>query len=279
MFFAIPLAKEVALLVTRTGGESLMPTKLAIRRPRRRRTSVAARNRLALRHMPLVKYAFGKMSLYCPNHLSREDLTSSGVIGLIKAAQEYDPRNLTRFSTFAIPRIRGSILDELRAHDWVPRSVKRKMRCLEAAREKLDRRLAGAPSERHLAREMQLSKRQLHKVLALSTPVSLLPFDSAFREDGDRDSVALADTLKNPKAKNPLAELAAREEESSLGESILQLPEADRMIVTLHYYKGMMLKDIARLMKLSKSRVSQIHKQALERLRAKMRNFEPAHVP
>jgi len=243
---------------------------------KRRKTSLKTRNKMVESNMPLVKYVFGRMSLFIPNHLGAEDLASCGTIGLMKAATEYDPTNRARFSTYAVPRIRGAILDELRARDWVPRSVKRKIRLLNQANERLDRRLAGAVSETKLAKAMSVSRRQLHKIMALSTPVSFVSLENKLSDSDDHDSVALADSLENPKAKEPLAELAAKEEGESLGKSILELPDPDRMVVTLHYYKGMMLKDIARLLKLSKSRVSQIHKHALERLRHKLRVFEPA---
>mgnify|MGYP005834157787 CR=1 FL=1 len=256
-----------------------MATSATRETPTHKCTTLEERNRLALQNMPLVKYALARMALYCPNHISRDDLATCGVIGLLKAAKEYDPRNRTRFSTFAVPRIRGAILDELRSNDWVPRSVKRKLKTLERSRARLAQRFDGAVSDKQIAKAMNLSRRQLHKVLALSTPVNVVSLDNLPAQTDDGDQVPLADVLRNDRTADPLTLVSSEEDRHRLGQAILELQDPDRLVITLHYYKGMMLKDIARLLKLSKSRVSQIHKAALQRLRRKLATLEPAESP
>ena len=226
-----------------------------------------ARDELIETHLPLVPYVFGKMILYTPVHLSREDLAECGVIGLIRAVQEFKLENGTRFSTFAIPRIRGAILDELRTHDWVPRSVRRKVGALHKARVRLAARGIDDPTHGELARVLRTPKKRVRKTVTQAHTISFMSLDAG-RDTGagDKDT-RLVESVENKKVDSPLANLVTHEEDSGLEKAILGLPRQERMVITLHYYRDMMLKDVARLMKVSKSRVSQIHKRAIDRLR------------
>jgi RNA polymerase sigma factor for flagellar operon FliA len=230
------------------------------------------RDRIIVSYLPLVKYVLGRISLYLPPHLDSEDLTESGIIGLIRAVQEFDLSREIEFTTFAVPRIRGAILDELRSHDWVPRSARKKASMLEGAYVALFEKSNRPPSTHQLAKQLGLSEQEVEKMASEVSFASFLSLEG-LRGSNDDGQVKMIDSIANERSNNPLAMLETDEEIRALAQAISLLPYQERVVITLYYYQGLMLKEIARLLKLSKSRVSQIHNKAVVILRAKIRSM------
>jgi len=234
-----------------------------------RTRSAEIRDRLIVSYLPLVKYVLGRISLYLPPHLDSEDMTESGVIGLIRSVQEFDLSREIEFTTFAVPRIRGAILDELRSHDWVPRSARKKASMLEDAYLELFEEQNQPPSAERIAERMGLTEEDVERMTAEVAFASFLSLEGICGS-GNEGQVKMIDSVINPNAHSPLAALESEEEIDVLAQAIEQLPYQERVVVTLYYYQGLMLKEIAKLLKLSKSRVSQIHNKAVLILRGRI---------
>ena len=230
------------------------------------------RDKLIVSYLPLVKYVLGRISLYLPPHLDTDDLTISGVIGLIKSVEEFDLSRKIEFTTFAVPRIRGAILDELRSHDWVPRSARKKAAVITSAVNTLMQSSDEPPTREAIASELAVSAEDLERMMAEVSFATFLSLEGLHSETDD-GQMKMVDSIKNPKAGNPLGELEGTEEEHMLASAISSLPRQEKIVVMLYYYQNMMLKEIAKLLNLSKSRVSQIHNKAVATLRAKMRSM------
>jgi len=230
------------------------------------------RDKLIVSYLPLVKYVLGRISLYLPPYLDSEDLTISGVIGLIKSVEEFDLSRQIEFTTFAVPRIRGAILDELRSHDWVPRSARKKAAVITGAINSLMKASDEPPSRDDIAEELSVSTEDLDRMMAEVSFASFLSLEG-LRSDTDDGQMKMVDSIKNPKSQNPLDELENTEEEDLLSSAIGALPRQEKIVIMLYYYQNMMLKEIAKLLNLSKSRVSQIHNKAIATLRAKMKSM------
>ena len=247
-----------------------------------RTRSQELRDRLIVSYLPLVKYVLGRISLYLPPHLDAEDLTESGVIGLIRAVGEFDLSRQIEFTTFAVPRIRGAILDELRSHDWVPRSARKKASTLERAYRSLLEEHNQPPSTRQLAQRLEMSDAEVEKMAADVSFASFLSLEG-LRGGGDDSHLKMIDSIPNSRADDPLLSLETDEETNVLTQSIRTLPYQERVVITLYYYQGLMLKEIAKLLNLSKSRVSQIHNKAVALLGLRIRSgaerpLEPVEV-
>ena len=230
------------------------------------------RDRVIVSYLPLVKYVLGRISIYLPPHLDAEDLTESGVIGLIRAVGEFDLSRQIEFTTFAVPRIRGAILDELRSHDWIPRSARKKASILEGAYVELFEESNRPPSSEQIAGRLGVTEEEVEK---MTSDVAFASFTSleGLRGSDNEGHVKMIDSVANPQATNPLAALEDEEEVEVLSDAISQLPYQERVVVTLYYHQGLMLKEIAKLLKLSKSRVSQIHNKAVLILRTKINSM------
>ena len=205
-----------------------------------------------------------------PAHLDRDDLRSAAVIGLISAAEHFEPGHGVKFKTFAEPRIRGSIMDELRTQDCLTRSLRDKFKRLERETAQLEQRLGRSPSSDEVAQAMEINLNDYLKILDdihVLSPVSLN--DNWHDEDGA--PFGLLDILEDKSAESPQNQLIARQAIEHLAESIDNLPEKERTIITLHYYEELNLKEIGAVLDLTESRIIQLHNQALIRLRSKMR--------
>lgn len=218
--------------------------------------SVESRNRLVLQFSPLVKYVAGRLRTRLPETVEYGDLVADGIIGLMEAIERYDPQRGLAFQTFAVPRIRGAMVDALRTLDWVPRSVRDKVRQLEAAQQVLEARLGRTPDDREIAGELGISVTELRELYsrAAVTSVSAL-------EDLD-----LADDL-GPSAAHGIEDEDAK---AVLLRVVDQLPERDRVIIALYYFEGLTLAEIGRVLGVSESRVSQLHSRATLVLRGKL---------
>ncbi|WP_432586547.1 RNA polymerase sigma factor WhiG [Streptomyces sp. HD1123-B1] len=229
------------------------------------------REQLILHYSPLVKYVAGRVSVGLPSNVEQADFVSSGVFGLIDAIEKFDPERSIKFETYAITRIRGAMIDELRALDWIPRSVRQKARAVERAYATLEAALRRTPSEAEVAAEMDIGLDELHGVfsqLSLANVVALEELLHVGGEGGDR--LSLMDTLEDTAADNPVEVAEDRELRRLLARAINTLPEREKTVVTLYYYEGLTLAEIGQVLGVTESRVSQIHTKSVLQLRAKL---------
>ncbi len=228
------------------------------------------RDKLIVKYLPLVKYVLGKVSIYLPQHLDEEDLVEAGIIGLIDAAEKFDRDRQVKFKTYAIPRIRGAILDELRSQDWIPRSARKKARMLEDAYNTLQDRWDRDPTIDEMAEQLGVTTKEVNKLLSDVSFASLLSLETT-QENREEGGSTIGSSLTNPRAVNPVEVFELAEEKRLLADAIASLPEQERLVITLYYFEDLLLKEIGDIMGLSESRVSQLHSKAVFMLRAKMK--------
>jgi RNA polymerase sigma factor for flagellar operon FliA len=231
--------------------------------------SPEVRDQLIVHYAPLVKFVAGRVGSGLPSSVDQADLVSYGILGLMDAIAKFDPARGYKFETYAISRIKGSMLDELRAIDWVPRSVRSKARALEQAVADLQANLHRTPTDAELADELDMSEGELQTTLGQVSFTGLVALDDLL-SGGDRDgSMTLGDTLPDS-GLGPLAAYEATEARERLTEAIRSLPDRDRTVVGLYYYEGLTLADIGSILGVTESRVCQIHTKAVLSLRAKL---------
>jgi RNA polymerase sigma factor for flagellar operon FliA len=229
----------------------------------------ADRERLILHYAPLVKYVAGRLSVGASATIDLGDLISYGMFGLIDAIERYDPDRGARFEGYALKRIKGAIIDELRAVDWVPRAVREHARVVQIALADLEALLNRTPTDEELAAHLRIDVTRLWDILGQVSLTSLIALDGLF-VDGDQERRALAETLHDPHAVDPQGRVERGEMRAALAEAITKLSERDRMVVVLYYLEGMTLAQIGDIMRVTESRVSQLHTRAVLALRAKL---------
>jgi RNA polymerase sigma factor for flagellar operon FliA len=232
-----------------------------------------ARERLVLAYSPLVKFVAGRMSSGLPAHIEESDLISYGLLGLIGAIERFDPDREIKFETFAVARIKGSIIDELRSLDWVPRSVRAKAREIEAAHAKLERTLGRTPTDEEVASELGVTDEEFQESLLQISNSSVVALDELWSvSDASGDQVSLLDTMKDPSAVDPARELGVSELKDRLANAISRLPEREKLVVALYYYENLTLREIGEVLGVTESRVSQLHTKAVLRLKARLQS-------
>lgn len=233
--------------------------------------SADSRERLILQYAPLVKFVAGRVGAGLPPSVDVNDLVSYGVLGLIESIERFDPNRDVKFETYAVSRIRGAMLDELRALDWVPRSVRSKARQLERAMSKLQSELRRDPSEEELAAELQIEVEELRERFGATASMSIVALEEMLtvgREEGEH--VSLLDTLPDLAVEQPGSALEAEEAKAALLEAIRGLAEREQMVIALYYFEGFTLSRIGDVLGVTESRVSQIHSKALLALRTRL---------
>jgi RNA polymerase sigma factor for flagellar operon FliA len=230
----------------------------------------AARDELILRFAPLVQYVVGRMGVGLPSHVERADLVSYGIFGLIDAVERFDPDLGCRFETYAIARIKGNILDELRTLDWVPRSVRTKARRIEAAVSRLGAALHRSPTDGELADALGMSDVQLQRALSQISLMSLVTFDAAVSSAATGDQPLTVGDVLTSDDDDPLAAVELTELRSALADAIERLSERERAVVSLYYHDGLTLAEIGEVLGVTESRACQIHGKAVTRLRLRM---------
>ena len=227
----------------------------------------SSRERLILHYAPLVKYVASRVATGLPSSVDQADLVSYGMFGLIDALEKFEPERGNKFETYAIPRIKGAIIDELRAMDWVPRSVRFKAREIEKAYSDLESILKRAPSEKEIAERLGVSLRELHEVINQISFVQVLQLDEILSVGSDRgEQVSLLDTLAD-RGSDPTAGLEGQETRGLLAVAINSLSEREKIVVTLYYFEGLTLAEIGEILGVTESRVCQIHTKAVGQLR------------
>lgn len=231
----------------------------------------SAREQLILNYSPLVKFVAGRVAAKLPNTVESADLISYGIFGLIDAIKKYDPARGIKFETYAITRIRGAIIDELRALDWVPRSVRSRARDIENAIATLEGRLNRTPEDCEVAEEIGLSMKELQDAYTKISYTSVVSFDEIWAPNSDRDDrSSLASVVKDESAPDPVASFESEEIKVILADAIEKLSERERTVVALYYYEGLPLKEIGQVLGVTESRASQLHTKAVLRLRARL---------
>jgi len=240
----------------------------------------AARDHLILAYAPLVKYVAGRMSNGLPSHIEEADLISYGLLGLIGALERYDPSREIKFETYAISRIKGSIIDELRSLDWVPRSVRAKARDIEKVCALLENRLQRAPTDAEIATELGMSVNEFQQALTQIANTSIMALDELWSISGsDGDSSSLIETLEDPKSRDPSRMLDLSEMKARLAAAIDALPKREKIVIALYYYENLTLREIGEVLGVTESRVSQLHTKAVLRMKGRLRDeVEPAAI-
>jgi RNA polymerase sigma factor for flagellar operon FliA len=226
------------------------------------------RDRLVLHYAPLVKYVAGRVGTGLPAHVDIADLVQSGVFGLWDAIDRFEPERGLKFETYAMQRIRGAILDELRAQDWVPRSVRSRAREVERALERLESRLQRSATDAEVAVELGVSVADLRELYAQLQLTSVIALDELMAVG--RGGTSIAETLPDDAAQEPGALLDSVESRRLLAEAVSQLTDRDRVVVSLYYFENLTLAEIGRVLGVTESRVCQLHTRAVLRLRSKM---------
>lgn len=227
------------------------------------------RDRLVLHYAPLVKYVAGRVGTGLPAHVEVSDLVQSGIFGLVDAIEKFEPERGLKFETYAMQRIRGAILDDLRALDWVPRSVRSRARDVERALERLEARLQRTATDAELAEEVGLDVAELRELFAQLQMTSVVALDDLIG-GGGAGQVSLAETLRDERAEDPVNALVHRDSRRQLAEAVKRLSERDRVVVTLYYFENLTLAEIGKVLGVTESRVCQLHTRAVLRLRGKL---------
>jgi RNA polymerase sigma factor FliA len=236
----------------------------------RRTHDRALRDRLILTYAPLVKFVAGRLGASLPSHVDEQDLVSYGLLGLIGAIERYDPDREIKFETYAIVRIKGAIIDELRSLDWVPRSVRSRAREIERAIVELERSLMRAPTDEEIAAKVGISGDELDRSLFEISRSSMAALDELWTPQSGGDQVALIDTIEDASGADPEFSLEQSELNEALAEAISRLPEREKLVVTLYYYEELTLREIGEVLGVTESRVSQLHTKAVLRLKARL---------
>ncbi|HTO92579.1 MAG TPA: FliA/WhiG family RNA polymerase sigma factor [Candidatus Sulfotelmatobacter sp.] len=224
---------------------------------------------LLKRFAPLVRHVVERVAATLPRNVDHEDLYSAGVLGLLDAHAKFDTGKGVKFETYAVWRIKGAVLDQLRALDWVSRSMRRKARNLDGVTRRLDQKLGRAASEDEVAREMKMSRGDFYRLLDHVRGAVLVSLDES-RAGEDQEPTTLADHLPDPSLPSFEARLEEQQTRHVILRTLDQLPEQERLVVALYYYEHLTLKEIGRALGISESRVSQVHTRAMTRLRLRL---------
>lgn len=227
------------------------------------KTNKAARDTLIVQYIYLIRYVVGRVKVTLPATISIEDIAGYGVEGLINAIERYSPQKNTRFETYALIRIRGAILDRIRAQDFLPRSVRKKIKDIKAAQEKLKQDLGRMPTTTEVANYLDMEPDKVNQLLAEDTTMTSL-YDKLGNTD---DSVEIIDTIQDENKLNPQEKAEEQNVKQELEKALKRLPERERIIMVLYYQENMTLKEIGETINMSESRVCQLHAQGIMKLK------------
>ncbi|MBI4083687.1 MAG: FliA/WhiG family RNA polymerase sigma factor [Candidatus Lambdaproteobacteria bacterium] len=226
-----------------------------------------SREEVVLEYAPMVKQIANRLAARLPDHLDREDLVQAGMIGLLDAIEKYDPTREAQFRTYAEFRIRGAMLDDLRACDWIPRSVRENADRIAQAQQAIQAQTGRHAEEPEIAAALGLSLNEYHDLLLKARTAPLLSIEELQDYTDDGSSGTIFDVLEDPSCSDPLDVLALDELRARLRDAIARLPEKERLVLSLYYNDGLNLKEIGQVLGLTESRVCQIRTQAVLRLR------------
>lgn len=229
------------------------------------------RDQLIMDYAPLIRFVAQRIAARLPSNIDVDDLISAGVIGLMDAIDKYDPSRDNKFKTYAEFRIRGAILDELRSQDWVPRSVRDKAKKIEKTYAELEQYLGRTATDTELSEALGVSLEEYHETVAKVKAVTMLSIDELTGQN-QHDRKSLIDCLENKSCRNPFFQLKSKLVRELLMKNIEELPEKQKLVLSLYYYEELNLKEIGKILDVTESRVSQLHTQAVEKLRTKLKD-------
>lgn len=227
----------------------------------------AVREQLILEYADLIKYVAGRLSIYFGSNVEYDDLIGYGVFGLIDAIEKFDPSKKVKFETYASLRIRGSIIDSIREQDWAPRSLRKKSKDLEKAWFELENQLGHAATDQQVAQHMGISIDELNKLVQEMNMSQMVSLDD-YLEQNSESGLDLSDSTSVDM--QPERRMEGVEVREILSDAIEKLPEKEKLVVSLYYYEELTLKEISAIMKVSESRISQLHTKAILRMRGRL---------
>ncbi|MBK6732654.1 MAG: FliA/WhiG family RNA polymerase sigma factor [bacterium] len=240
----------------------------------RRENCQDARRDLVDLHARIVKYVAGRMAIGLPHYVEFNDLISAGLLGLLQAIDNFDPERGIKFETYAIPRIRGAILDELRSQDWFPRSLRRKAKMLEEAYGTLEVQLGRPATDAEVAKRLSIDISELDGMLGEVAVATIVSLDADTSGDDSENSTSLGDYLADSRTEDIEKVIARQEMKELIGSRMAELPEKEQLVLVLYYYEELTLKEIGEILDVTESRVCQIHTRAIMRLKGKIDRHE-----
>jgi RNA polymerase sigma factor FliA len=231
---------------------------------------------MVLQYAPLIKYIASRLALRLPSHISMEDLISSGIIGLIDAVQKFDPAKNISFKTYAEFRIKGAMLDELRSLDWIPRSVRKKTHLIEDAYAQLQKELGRPAEAEEVAAFLDLELEEFYQLLDETKTVSLVALEEARKSVGGHGGYlerGVLETIQDDNARDSILAVQCAELQEFMVRAIDGLPDKEKLLISLYYYEELTMKEIGQIMGYTESRISQLHTQAMYRLKHKLREY------
>ena len=229
------------------------------------------REEMILKYAPLIKYIAHRLAMRLPSHISVKDLMSAGVIGLIHAVGKFDPKKNVSFKTYAEFRIRGAMLDELRALDWVPRSVRQKASQIEKTILRLEKERGRAVDDEEVAKELGVSIKEYYEMIDGVSGISLVDIESLRQEIPGLSGEDLFSNLLADKGRDPFQLFSVKELKGILAKAIEELPPREKTVLALYYYEELTLKEIGEILDLTESRICQIHTKCILKLRGKLK--------
>ncbi|GIP46643.1 RNA polymerase sigma-D factor [Paenibacillus sp. J53TS2] len=226
-----------------------------------------AKKQLIEKYLSIVDYVSGRLAVGLPKNVSKDDLASNGVMGLIDAVEKFDYKRGLQFETYASWRVRGAILDGLRQGDWVPRSVREKAKKIEEGYQNLEQQYLRSVTDTEMSSYLNISEKEFQSMLQDVAVMTLCSLEDPIREEESETRLTL---LVDEKAKNPDYKVREFYLRDSLAKGIEKLTEKERTVVSLLYYEDLSLSEIAEVMSLSPSRISQLHSKAILRLRGSL---------
>jgi RNA polymerase sigma factor for flagellar operon FliA len=229
-------------------------------------------------YAPLVKYVAGKIAIGMPQNVEFDDLVGFGVFGLFDAIEKFDPDKHVKFKTYAVTRIRGAIFDELRAIDWVPRSIRQKTREVEETVRLLEAQMGRVATDEEIAKAMNINIGEFHDLILKISSTSILSLNDVWNAGDESDKITIVDSIESPTSLNPDTIVEKEEVKRVIIEAINELPEKEKKVLVLYYYEDLTLKEIGEVLGVTESRVSQLHTKAIMRLRTKLTSLKKGIV-
>lgn len=228
---------------------------------------VETREKLIERYLPLVKLVASRIAISLPQYVDKDDLISNGFFGLLDAIEKFDPMRAIKFETYAVVRIRGSMLDAIRAQDWVPTSVRQKAKQYEQTVSQLENKLCRVATDNEIAQALNITLNELYTLLNQLNACTIVPLEEFIKTETSSSHLA-----------NPSEQIEVEEVKQALAKAIDKLPEKEKLVVTLYYYEGLTLKEISLIMKLSEARISQLHTKSIFRLRGALSRIKSSFI-
>jgi RNA polymerase sigma factor for flagellar operon FliA len=259
--------------VTKTIVTNQRPSAQDLWKRYHRRADTKTENELVEQYLPLVSAVLGRLAMTLPDHVDHDDLRSAGLVGLLQALRNYDPKSGTAFETYARVRVRGSMLDELRRMDWVPRTIHEKARKVQLMMNQLEQKLGRAPAEKEMAKALNLSEDEYSELLDEIRPAAFVCLDAVCASENG-DSGSLYEVVSDGVEDGPAEETSRRELKEIILARLKNLPDMQRKVLALYYGEDLRLREIAEAFGVTESRICQIHAQAILSIRSYLQRFE-----